>query len=275
MATMSCDNRSYCASLREEIETHLKEVVTVRPPVSVFEPMRHLVLAAPHNTASALCIATCELVGGCRDQAVVAASALHVVHAALFTHENLPLSDRPNLLPKFDTTVQHVYDPNIELLTADGIIPFGLELLARADDPAQNNSNNILRVMIEITHAIGSQGMIKGQYNEIQYNQSDDDYRSRHIDLIDNICKKKEGGFHACGGACGAILGGGSEEEVEKMRRYGFYVGMIQGISRRLKLPKESGKLEELRNLALEELKGFDEAKVEGISSFLEGNLGI
>lgn len=270
MVSMS-QSKSYWASIHEDIESHLKQAIPLREPAQVFEPMRHFVFSSPPSTAPALCIAACELVGGHRDQAVAAASALHVMHASAYTHEQLPLSDRPRVIPTSRPIANHVYNPNVELLLPDGILPFGLELLARSDNPGENNSGRILRVMIEMTRAFGSQEMVDGQYNEVLCCHLDDK-DPRYADLMYYTCEKKEGRLHACGAASGAILGGGSEEEIEKLRRYGFYVGMIQGLGQR-PIPNRSKKIEEFQNLALEELKGFDnKAKVEMIPSFVEVN---
>lgn len=229
--------------------------------------MHHLTFTAPEITAPALCIAACELVGGYKEQAIVAASAIHLMHAASYAHEQLPLTDGDK--PK----TKHLFGPNIELLTSDGIIPFGVELLAQMNDPFQTNSQRILRVIVEITRAIGSQGMIEGQYNMSQHSQSSGE-EAYHVSIIDKVCKKKEGELHACAAACGAILGGGSEEEIETLRRYGQYVGTIQGI---LNLVEKDEKwrvlikeINELRDLALNELKDFHHGKVEAISSFVE-----
>ncbi|GLT83557.1 hypothetical protein SLE2022_018400 [Rubroshorea leprosula] len=268
--TMSCNQKSYWASINEDIEAHLKQAIPVKEPLSVYEPLHYLTFAAPRNTAPALCVAACELVGGHRDQALPVASALHLMYAASYTHENLPLKE--SCRPK--SMIHHKYSPNIELLTGDGLLPFGLELLARSDHPTQNISDRILRVIIEITRAIGSQGMIHGQYHEIESIQSDGN-SSCHVEGIGSMCEKYEGSLHACAATCGAIIGGGSEEEIEKMRRYGLCVGKILGMSNKLKgNDKELVKLvEELSSSAMEELKGFNESKVEAISGFIEGNI--
>ncbi|KDO37103.1 hypothetical protein CISIN_1g047640mg [Citrus sinensis] len=94
---------------------------------------------------------------------------------------------------------------------ADAMLPFGLELLASSDNPAGNNSGRILRVMVEMTRAMGSQGVVEGQYNELQCSQ--------YVEMTYETYKKNEGGLHTCGAACGAILGGGSVEEIEKKFR--------------------------------------------------------
>lgn len=114
--------------------------------------MRHFVFAAPVNMAPVLCVAACELVGGHREQAIVAAAALHVMHAASFIHANQ--------IQSFSWRMQ--------------CFRFGLELLASSDNPAGNNSGRILRVMVEMTRAMGSQGVVEGQYNELQCSQCDE-----------------------------------------------------------------------------------------------------
>ncbi|KAL2473043.1 Geranylgeranyl pyrophosphate synthase 7 [Forsythia ovata] len=255
-------NHSYCSSIEVDIQEYLKKAIPIRPPVSVFEPMHYLTFAAPQSKAPTLCIAACELTSGDGSQAMAAAAALHLTHAAIYTHENLPLTDRPRPKPE----VPHKFGPNVELLTADGIIPFGLELLARSMDQTQNNPDKILRVIGEITRAVGSQGIVAGLYRELQMDQPDINVGR----AIDYVCKKKEGELHACGAACGAILGGGDEEEIEKLRKYGLYVGMIHGMLNGVGKNKEGlmeEKIEKLRILALKELENFDGKKVELISS--------
>lgn len=253
-------NQSYWTSINADIEAHLKQAIPVREPLSVHEPMNYLTFAAPRSTAPALCVAACELVGDHRDSALPAASALQLMYAASFTHEHLPLTQSSR--PKSEIQVQHPYGPNIELLIGDAMLPFGLELLAVSDDPTQNNSDRVLRVMVEITRAIGSQGMVHGQYYEVE------PYASSYLGQNERVSEKYEGTLHGCAAACGAILGGGSEVEIEKLRRYGVYIGKVQGmLSRDGRNGKDLKELvEETRKLATNELRGFDEAKVEAIS---------
>lgn len=259
--------QTYWANIEADIESHLKEAIPIRHPVSVFEPMHHLTFAPPRSTAPALCIAACELVGGDRNQAMAAASAIQLMHAAAYAHENLPLTDRTRPKP----AIEHKFNPNIELLTGDGIMPFAFELLAGSLDSAQNNADRVLRVITEISRATGSQGVVDGQFREFIISQSDQE-ESVDMSKVEHVSKKKEGELHACAAACGAILGGGSEEEIEKLRCYGLYAGTIQGmlhgIGRHQKGAQEI--VENLRTLALKELESFKKREIEAISSLVE-----
>ncbi|MED6216169.1 hypothetical protein PIB30_005050 [Stylosanthes scabra] len=251
----------YWASLQADIETHLKHVMPYKDPLVVFEPMHHLVFSAPRTTVPALCLAACELLSGHRHQAMASASALLLLLAANHTHEQIPLSTRPKPMMSF-----RAFTPGIELMTGDGIIPFGFELLSESYDPARDNSDQILRVMVEISRAVGSEGLIDAQYKKRLLSKSNGG-ESCHVERILEIVEKNEGGLHACGAACGAVLGGGSEEEIEKLRKFGFYVGMIQGMV-------NEGLWEEVevvRDLAFKELQYFKDNNrdVDAISSFI------
>ncbi|KAL1814902.1 hypothetical protein ACET3Z_017476 [Daucus carota] len=262
--SMEQQNKSYWAAVETQIDSHLKKSITIRPPTSVFEPMHHLTFSASKSTAPPLCIAACELVGGSPDDAVTAASAIHLMHAAAFTHQHLPLTDGPM---QVGSTVEHVMKPNIELLTPDGMVPFGFELLGLSEQ-AQNNSDRILRVIIEISRAVGSQGIVDGMYQELVYAKGEGEDQQ----MVEYVCEKKEGELHACAGACGAILGGGSEEEIERMRKYGLYVGMIQGMVNGVgkKLGSRLEIANKWRGLAIKELEAFHGRNVHQISSLLE-----
>ncbi|GMN51609.1 hypothetical protein TIFTF001_020763 [Ficus carica] len=263
---MSQNQSSYCASITADIEAHLKQLIPLKPPLAVFEPMHRMTFAVPPNSAPALCVAACELVGGHRSHAMAAAAALHLMHAASFTHEHLPLTDRPKPKP----TVHRDYGPNIQLLVPDAMVPFGYELLALSDDPTQNTSGRVLRVITELSRVMGPQGMVDALYRELLVGQLDGGHELNDTELIEDMCRKKEGRLHACAAACGAILGGANEEETENLRIYGFYVGVIQGYINRVgrKEEEELERVKELRNLALKELEHFKGMKVEEISSF-------
>ncbi|KAK2431678.1 hypothetical protein P8452_44809 [Trifolium repens] len=257
---------TYWASLHADIEAHLKHSLTIKEPLVVFEPMHHHVFTAPKTTVPALCLAACELVGGQRHHAISAASALLLMESATYTHEHLPLTDRPKPKPgtKPRPVANHVYGPNVELLTSDGIVPFGFELLARSD--GGENSERILRVMVEISRAVGSGGVIEAQYGKTLAGGSNGEEMC-HVEEIMRVVEKYEGVLHACGAVCGGVLGGGCEEEIERLRKFGFYVGIIQGMIKRGF--KGDKKVDEARNLALQELQFFKDKEVDAIKTFL------
>ncbi|CAK9309609.1 unnamed protein product [Citrullus colocynthis] len=257
---MSQISPSYWAAINEDIEDHLRRAIPAKDPPAVYEPLGHFVFSAPRNSAPALCIAACELVGGGRDQAIVAATALQLIHAATYTRQYPPLTARAISRA---AVVDRVYGPNIQLLTGDGIAPMVFEILAGSCDWSESGSERIRRVMVEMARAMGTEGWIGGQFRGLEETAT-----------AEEVSEKTEGRLHACGGACGAILGGGNEEEIEKMRKYGKLVGMVKGMSKNVFGGKENErkkeKIEELKNLAFKELKDFKGENVHEIYGFLD-----
>lgn len=130
-------------------------------------------------------------------------------------------------------------------------------------DPTRGNPDRILRVIVEISRASGSQGVVDGQYHELGIDEISTDN-----EIVEYVCRKKEGELHACGAACGAILGGGAEEEIEKLRSFGVYAGMVRGMAARNGTEE---KMRELKGLALKQLESFRGKKTaELISSLVE-----
>ncbi|CAJ1971407.1 unnamed protein product [Sphenostylis stenocarpa] len=228
------------ASLQAEVEAHLRQTIPIKEPLEVFRPMHQLVFAAPHTTVPTLCLAACELVGGHRSEAMAAAAALLLSLANAHAHEHLDDSE----------------GANIALLTGDGVVSFGFELLARGEGAGRERAERVVRVIVEISRAVGSGGLIDSQHMA----------KKLRAEGMKRVVEKRDGGLHACGAACGAVLGGGSEEEIEKLRRFGFHVGMMRGMAQR---GFDKLDVEEQRNLALKELHFFKDTHLHLISTFL------
>ncbi|GAB4825085.1 hypothetical protein Ancab_007959 [Ancistrocladus abbreviatus] len=142
-------------------------------------------------------------------------------------------------------------------------------MIAGLDAVKGSMSGRILRVIVEVARAAGAEGMVEGQYEQVlpQRGQSVSRELGGEGHWVKFVSEKKDGPLHACGAACGTILGGGREEEIERLRRYGLYVGMIQGICQRMGREEETAieMVEGLRELALKEVKDFSGAQVEAI----------
>lgn len=111
-----------------------------------------------------------------------------------------------------------------------------------------------MQVVIEISKAVGAQGMVAREDEGVE---------------CDNLDRQVARQLHGCGAACGAIMGGGTLEEVERLKRYGVYVGKIEWVLGD-EGKDEGGKVElveRLRDLALKELECFDEKRIQQIST--------
>ncbi|KAG9439233.1 hypothetical protein H6P81_019398 [Aristolochia fimbriata] len=253
----------YWSGINADVETHLElSFPAAREPVAVHATLRELVLSAPRTMAPALCVAAADLVaGGDRAAAVGVAAALHAYYAAAHAHERLPglLEDaNPNPNPV-----------NMRLLCGDAVYPFVFGAVAGTlggSDPVRAT-----RVMVEMAQLMGSQGYVMGQYMHVKRVKEGGGPGGAGGVGAREVCEKKEGALYSCAAACGALLGGADEEETERLRRFGYYVGMIHGMLFGTGRGERVG-VESFRTMALKELEAFrwKSRKVERISTLLD-----
>ncbi|KFK27104.1 hypothetical protein AALP_AA8G334800 [Arabis alpina] len=279
---LSGASSSYWTTVNADIQNHLQRTVKAKLPLSVYEPLRHFALMAPpdDDVAAALCVASYELVGGPnRDKAVEVAAALRLLYAVSYTHGALLEVDPSG---GASGTLHEPYGASVRLLIGDGLLPFAIEMLVRPDKLITKDSSRVLRVVKEVTHAIGSQGMVEGQYRETLRRKSsdgDEGLRYGHVEEICEASEKMEGKAHACSAACGAILGSGNRDETDKLRSYGLNVGTIKGVLTRRRMEgKDNGaimkKVEEMKDLAMKELESFEGDKVKVMYGLIDLYLG-
>lgn len=132
-----------------------------------------------------------------------------------------------------------------------------------------------VRVVLELARAMGPQGgVVEGLMMMMSEGET---YWA---------WERKGGRMAACGAACGAIVGGGSEEEVERLRRFGVYVGMVNEMMMMMNNGTGTGTgtgaggdqepnsyvevIEMLRSLARLELRGFDKERVDDVVGFFQ-----
>ncbi|XP_073012480.1 heterodimeric geranylgeranyl pyrophosphate synthase small subunit 1, chloroplastic-like [Typha latifolia] len=119
-----------------------------------------------------------------------------------------------------------------ELLAGDSLLPLAFEILVASDcvaaDPAR-----ISKAAVEIN------GLVRAYCVE----------------------EGREGRIGECAAACGAILGGGGEGEVERLRRFGYNAGVMHGMVNRGR--REAAEEFKMRATREVEEGGFEEGKVE------------
>uniref|UniRef100_A0A1D1ZJ25 Heterodimeric geranylgeranyl pyrophosphate synthase small subunit, chloroplastic n=1 Tax=Anthurium amnicola TaxID=1678845 RepID=A0A1D1ZJ25_9ARAE len=253
-ATSGSTTTTYWAAAEAEVEAHLGASIPTAPPPSVRGPFLRLVSSAPRTMAPALCVAACELVGGRRQLALGAACALRLLHSAFHAHRPLLGLPGPAACPERDAPLAD----GVRLLTADGLLPLGFQLVA--DSGGGIEPGRVLQVMAEISEAAGAQGMAEGEYEEILHLETGGG--GDEAEWMERVCRKTEGKLYACAGACGAILGGAGGEETEKLRRWGMYVGTLHGLLYgggfgEVGREERAAVARELRSLALSEMEGF------------------
>jgi geranylgeranyl diphosphate synthase type II len=183
-------------------------------PALLHEAMRYSVLAPGKRIRPALVLACCEAVGGSAEDALDAACAVELVHCFSLIHDDLPALDNDELRRGRPTC--HVkFGEAVAVLAGDGLFALAFDALAYSHAPAEHR----VRAIGILTRATGM--LVSGETIDIL---SEGKIVSENT--LRMIHERKTAALIAASCEMGAVLGGGSEDEIVHLKRFGFGVGL-------------------------------------------------
>lgn len=209
----------YKALKFKQINEYLDEAVPVQHPAVLREAMRYSLIPGGKRLMSTLCIASCELVGGSESLALSIASAIEMLSTVGMIQDDLPCFDNDDF--RRGKPANHkVFGEATTILACQALHCIGMEHIAMLK--AKNiSSDRLLRAMVEMSSAIGSEGLAAGQIMDIS-----SEGKEISLSELNFIHRHKSEKFVEASIVTGVIIGGGNEEEIERMRNYGKCVGM-------------------------------------------------
>ena len=219
------DIRQYLKEKREIVDNALKKYflnAKDEPLRKLKESMKYSLFAGGKRLRPILCIAGAEAVGGNCQDVLSVACALEFIHTYSLIHDDLPVMDDDDLRRGMPTN-HKVFGEAIALLAGDGLLTdaFYVMSIDRKIEPTR-----LLRVIHLIAKAAGSNGMVGGQVADIQSEGKDVD-----IKTLEFIHTHKTGALIMASVTSGAIIAGGSEDEVKAISSYGKKIGLAFQIS--------------------------------------------
>ncbi len=185
-------------------------------PEALHQAMRHSCLAPGKRLRPALCMASAEAVGATGSSVLNAACALEMVHAFSLIHDDLPAIDNDDLrrgLP----SCHKKYGEAIALLAGDALFALAYETLASSP----HDSTAVVACLRILSRAAGSDGLVGGEVVDVES-------EGKPIDAstVEFIHSRKTGALISASCQIGAILGGGSPEQIRSLSEYGTHVGL-------------------------------------------------
>ena len=206
------------------LNVHLPPADT--PPARIHEAMRYAVLGGGKRIRPIVAIAAAEACGArIDDDLLTHLSALELIHTYSLVHDDLPALDDDDLRRGRKTT-HIVFGEAMGILTGDALLTEAFSWLARPL-PGVGASRQ-LRAIAEVSRAVDSTGMIGGQVADIvaegsQGLSGDTEALLRELQFIH---ANKTGKLFTASVILGGLLGGGSEEQLAALRRYGDALGL-------------------------------------------------
>ncbi|KAJ6413094.1 hypothetical protein OIU84_005997 [Salix udensis] len=214
------DFKSYMLQKANSVNKALDTAVSLKEPAKIHESMRYSLLAGGKRVRPMLCLAACELVGGFESMAMPAACAVEMIHTMSLMHDDLPCMDNDDLR-RGKPTNHIVFGEDVAVLAGDALLAFAFEYIAVYT--LNVSPLRIVRAVAELAKAIGAEGLVAGQVVDIcSEGLSEVGLEQLEYIHVHKTAKLLEGAV-----VLGAILGGGTDEEVEKLRRYARSIGLL------------------------------------------------
>jgi geranylgeranyl diphosphate synthase type II len=186
-------------------------------PVSIHEAMRYSVFSGGKRIRPVLCVAGCEAVAGDPARVIATAAAIEMIHTYSLIHDDLPGMDDDELR-RGRPTCHKKFGEAVAILAGDALLTEAFAVIARDPglDPWLKNV-----AAAELARAAGSRGMVGGQVVDME--KEGHEFSAADVEYIH---EHKTAAMIAASVAVGAIIGNGSEEQIESLREYGRAVGL-------------------------------------------------
>ncbi len=217
----SFDLKAYLVAKRKLINDALALIIDFATNSSrILEAMKYSLMAGGKRIRPMLCLAAAEAVGGKPENTIRAACAIEMIHTYSLIHDDLPAIDNDDLRRGLPTC--HVaFDEATAILAGDGLLTLAFKILSRNDFKNDKHALKWLGVLHHIASAAGYEGMIEGQMRDIVSEGIQLDIKD-----LEKIHALKTGALIEASIYTGAVLGGGSHQQIERLRIYAKNIGL-------------------------------------------------
>jgi geranylgeranyl diphosphate synthase type II len=219
--------RAYLMEKKILVENRLREYFRPMdgPAAVISKAMTYSLFAGGKRLRPILCMAAASVVGGREEDVLPVACALECIHTYSLIHDDLPAMDDDDLR-RGEPTNHKVFGEAIAVLAGDGLLTEAFRLMADVPHTAQKSSSVLLEVTRLVAQAAGSHGMVGGQVADIL-----SEGKRVEFPVVEFIHSHKTGALIRASVTAGALLGGGTRQQVEALGTYGENIGLAFQIS--------------------------------------------
>ncbi|OBQ57693.1 polyprenyl synthetase [Halodesulfovibrio spirochaetisodalis] len=187
-------------------------------PQRLLASMEYSLLAGGKRLRPVLCLAVAAMCGASKEHVMPFASAIECIHSYSLVHDDLPAMDDDDLR-RGKPSNHKAFDEATAILAGDGLLSEAFVLMS---ETAQHlPAASVLSALNTVAVAAGSGGMVGGQQLDMDFTGRDD----VSLEELQTMHAMKTGALIRCSCESGAILGGATVEEQERIRTYGANIG--------------------------------------------------
>ncbi|MBC8391348.1 MAG: polyprenyl synthetase family protein [Deltaproteobacteria bacterium] len=214
------DLKTYLNQKQNQINEAIRQILQGHPSQRIVEAMTYSVMAGGKRLRPILCMAAAEAVGGDSHDVIPAGCAIEMIHTYSLIHDDLPAMDDDDLR-RGKPTCHVAFDEATALLAGDALLTLAFQVLSSLDSNEHFPASKRLEIIHIISVAAGYNGMIEGQMR---------DMASEGIHLgteeLKELHARKTGALIEASTRSGAVLGGGTPHQIEKLSSYARCIGL-------------------------------------------------
>ena len=210
----------YLAIRKKEIDKALDKYLPLNKGL-LSKAMRYSIFSGGKRIRPILTIATVEMLGAKKEEAILPACAIEFIHNFSLIHDDLPCIDNDNYR-RGKLTLHKIYNETIALLTGNALLSLAFAILVKNDGAYGDLNPSIkLKIIKEISQAIGIDGLVGGEIKEISSRG-----KKLSLNVIDDIYMRKTAALILAAVRIGAIIGGADKKEISLLTNYGENIGI-------------------------------------------------
>jgi geranylgeranyl diphosphate synthase type II len=230
-------------------------------PPSIHQAMRHSVFAGGKRLRPILCLESGRLLAGDERSLRRLGCALELIHTYSLIHDDLPALDNDDLR-RGKPTCHRAFGEATAILAGDALLTLAFEIMS---EPGSMNEDHRLRVVHELSHAIGTRaGMVGGQIVDLETAGQEPS-----AETLQYIHSAKTGAFIRAAVRCGALDAAAAPEDLDRLSAYGEKIGLAFQIaddlldvtSTREELGKSVGKDERQQKATYPAVHGIEKSR--------------
>lgn len=207
---------------REMVERALDRFLPIEegPSPSLAQAMRYSIFSGGKRIRPLLVLASTFAVGGDIERALPYACALEMIHTYSLIHDDLPAMDNEDYR-RGKPTSHRLFGEAMAILAGDALLTEAFQLMANPIFCEDIPPLTVLRVIHEVSKAVGIKGMVGGQALDVEV-----DGKLLNAEEIRRIHLYKTAAFMTVAVKIGGLIGGADEKQLEKLVFFGQNFGM-------------------------------------------------
>lgn len=213
----------YLEERRRLVDRTLKTVLLPqegKPPRVLDTAMRYSLFSGGKRIRPILALASAEALGAPHEPVLPFACGLEMIHAYSLVHDDLPAMDDDDL--RRGKPTNHVmFGEGMAILAGDGLLTEAFRIMAEGALAKTCKAEVGLRALREVATAAGAIGMVGGQVLDIAAEKKKPTRAG-----VEAIHTRKTGAMIRASVRVGALVGGATPRQYERLDQYGTAIGL-------------------------------------------------